>query len=193
MKKQDFFYEGYLTEMEVLSKKKLRSYFLQQRENLSRDRSQIASKNACSFLYERSKNFSFVLSFASLGSEINLRNLNDKLAQQNKLVLPKVEKNNLTCYLVQNITKDLQKGAFGVFEPNPAKCLPVQKKDLEIAFVPALAFDSRLHRIGYGKGFYDRFLVGFPYSLGIGFKEQKTAFDLPTNLHDQKLTELALF
>ena len=35
------------------------------------------------------------------------------------------------------------------------KCLP---KKIDVVFVPLLAFDSKGHRVGYGKGFYDRFL-----------------------------------
>ena len=45
---------------------------------------------------------------------------------------------------------------FGI--PEPQKGIEVEASSLEVVFVPLLAFDKQGHRVGYGKGFYDRFL-----------------------------------
>ncbi|MCW3465381.1 5-formyltetrahydrofolate cyclo-ligase [Chitinophaga nivalis] len=50
----------------------------------------------------------------------------------------------------------LVKNRFGI--PEPAQGTPVIPSDLDLVFVPLLAFDRQGHRVGYGKGMYDRFL-----------------------------------
>lgn len=50
----------------------------------------------------------------------------------------------------------LEKNAYGIPEPTGGQ--PVAPADLDVVFVPLLAFDTAGHRIGYGKGMYDRFL-----------------------------------
>lgn len=58
----------------------------------------------------------------------------------------------------------------------------------ELIFVPLLGFDEELNRIGYGKGFYDKYIIKNPQIkfIGIAFGIQKCE-NIPTNEHDQKL------
>ncbi|NLG93399.1 MAG: 5-formyltetrahydrofolate cyclo-ligase [Clostridiales bacterium] len=56
---------------------------------------------------------------------------------------------------------DLEKGSFGVLEPSPSKCRKVTDFSKGLCIVPGLSFDSQGYRLGYGKGYYDRFLAGF--------------------------------
>lgn len=56
--------------------------------------------------------------------------------------------------------QDLEPGAFGIVEPLP-HCPEAAPGELDAIVVPALAADSRGHRIGYGAGFYDRALPRF--------------------------------
>ena len=57
--------------------------------------------------------------------------------------------------------------------------------------IPMLAFDSRLYRVGYGKGYYDRYLVsGFKgYKLGLAFSWQEVEF-IENDQYDQQLDEI---
>lgn len=65
--------------------------------------------------------------------------------------------------------------------------------EASIVLVPGLAFDSRCHRLGYGKGWYDRLLAQLEIpAFGIGFSEQKMEI-LPTQPHDIPLSGLYLF
>jgi 5-formyltetrahydrofolate cyclo-ligase len=78
----------------------------------------------------------------------------------------------------------LQKSPFGVLEPLPT-ALEVSPT---LILVPLLGFDSRLHRLGYGKGHYDRLLAtrGNARAVGLAFAEQEVAA-LPVEPHDVPL------
>lgn len=57
--------------------------------------------------------------------------------------------------------EDLERGTFGVLEPVPARTRLVTEFGSGLCIVPGLSFDAQGYRLGYGKGFYDRFLSGF--------------------------------
>ena len=61
----------------------------------------------------------------------------------------------MTHYLLTDNTK-IKKNAYNIPEPVDGLEVPVSK--IDVVFVPLLAFDNAGHRVGYGKGFYDRFL-----------------------------------
>lgn len=58
-------------------------------------------------------------------------------------------------FLVEDNTR-FEKNRYGILEPTGG--VPINEKDIELAFVPLLAFDLEGNRVGYGKGYYDRFL-----------------------------------
>ncbi len=63
-------------------------------------------------------------------------------------------------YILQDMSA-LEAGAFGVSEPNPAMCKKMTDFSAGLCIIPALAFDKSGYRLGYGKGYYDRFLAEF--------------------------------
>lgn len=63
---------------------------------------------------------------------------------------------------------DLYPGAYGIAEPDPQRCLPVIPDKKSLCLVPAFTFDERGFRLGYGGGYYDRFLAEFSgMSMGL--------------------------
>lgn len=75
-------------------------------------------------------------------------------------------------------------GYSGIREPIIDKSTYVEKDDLDLLIVPGLAFDERGFRLGYGGGFYDRYLSTFAYhTLGLCFHMQLVS-DLPTDSYD---------
>lgn len=61
----------------------------------------------------------------------------------------------MTNYLLTDNTK-FQKNQYNIYEPVDGIEVPVSK--IDVVFVPLLAFDKKGNRVGYGKGFYDKFL-----------------------------------
>lgn len=55
----------------------------------------------------------------------------------------------------------LSRGAYGILEPDPTQCAPLTDQSLGLCIVPALSYDETGYRLGFGKGYYDRFLSRF--------------------------------
>ncbi len=135
-----------------------------------------------------------ILSFASLPEEIDTLKLNTALAFTGRLLLPKIADDTLKIYRVSDLDAQLRQNHFGLFEPIPSQCQEVSKEEVDIVLVPALGFDKTGHRLGFGKGYYDRFLASIPNcpTIGIGFKEQEVE-KLPVEETDFPLTSITLF
>lgn len=83
----------------------------------------------------------------------------------------------LTHYLLTDNTRFL-KNKWNIPEPVDGIEVPVTK--IDVVFVPLLAFDAQGHRIGYGKGYYDRFLAGCQpdtLKIGLSFFEAEEPFE----------------
>ena len=114
-----------------------------------------------------------------------------------EILLPVTEKNNLMNFFSWEKNEVLYVGKFGILEPR--KTIP---KIPDLILVPILAFDKNKYRLGYGKGFYDRYLNKYLkkfkniFTVGIAFSFQRHD-NLPVNQKDVKLdyiiTEKGIF
>ena len=89
-----------------------------------------------------------------------------------RLALPRchTESSTMTFHLVSSL-EDTELGSFGIREPSADKPI-LTDFSRALCLVPALCFDRRGHRIGYGKGYYDRFLADYNgASVGIAYEE----------------------
>ncbi len=80
----------------------------------------------------------------------------------------------------------LQKGTFGILEPCPTG-VDHQADEADLILVPGVAFDLTGHRIGYGKGFYDRFLRhpdSTAHLVGLCHDFQLTEVPIRADVHD---------
>ena len=103
-----------------------------------------------------------IVAYYSLVDEVDTHYLIDDLLSAGKSIyLPKVV-SDTEMVLCQYTGRDsLLKGAFGIMEPI-GKVLPKEEyKDIDVVLVPGVAFDKKNHRLGRGKGYYDRFLSSF--------------------------------
>ncbi len=175
------------------NKKSLRIYLKKIRLSIPIQQRETASFAACQELYQKIGAVEQILSFASIGSEINLWDLNHKLMSENRLVLPKREGNHLALHLV-NKKEQLKKNSWGFYEPT-SDCMPIDANQIGIGLIPGLGFDLHTkHRLGYGKGLYDQFLstCRIQKIWGIGFKEQSLE-EFPYGPLDIPMDEIYLF
>lgn len=90
--------------------------------------------------------------------------------------------------------EDLKPGRFGILEPDPARCPPMEVEegfDGALCLAPGVAFDAGGFRLGYGKGYYDRFLAGKKIvCVGLCYRELVLE-RLPADEHDQRVGFLA--
>ncbi|WP_457641399.1 5-formyltetrahydrofolate cyclo-ligase [Persephonella sp.] len=107
------------------------------------------------------------------------------LKADKKLLLPKVNGDEIIPIPITDLSS-LKKGYAGILEPDGIS-YPVEK--IDIVVVPAIAFDINGHRLGYGKGYYDRLLkkikglkVGFAYDFQIVDKLPAEPHDIPVDL-----------
>ena len=122
-----------------------------------------------------------ILLFASFGSEIRTRDImEDAFTGGKKVYLPKVEGEDMHFYQVLP-GEPLVKGYGGILEPSGDKerlfVYEEGKKEVVLMLMPGAAFDPMRNRIGYGKGFYDRYLADKRslHTIAIGFDCQMTA------------------
>ncbi|MEM3007091.1 MAG: 5-formyltetrahydrofolate cyclo-ligase [Candidatus Nitrosotenuis sp.] len=139
-------------------KTSLRKLLLGKRDSLSADFIDIASKKIQKNLkniqdYHVAKT---IAAYYSIGSEVRTHDiLQDILSTGKTLALPRVEDDHLVFCNVSRF-EDLEKGEFGIMEPKQ-NCSQLSKFD--VILVPAIAMTKDGQRLGYGRGFYDRFLA----------------------------------
>ena len=133
-----------------------------------------------------------VMAYWPLPDEVDIRPLIAQLVAEGRTVLlPKVlddEQMELRRYSSE---ADLVEGAFHIMEPVGESFTDNDK--IDVVLVPGMAFDAAGHRLGRGRGYYDRFLTTHShlYKIGVCFPFQRVA-EVPTEEHDISVDEMAV-
>lgn len=179
------------------SKVELRKEFIKKRHALSSIRREEACQKLTKELLVRLAPYDYVLSFASKSKEINLWPLNNTLAKEERLLLPGfISETVLSPFLVNDPKNELKlHPKWNFFEPDPTLCAPFPIEKIGCALIPGVVFDCNHNRLGYGKGYYDRFLSRLTCPLfGIAFTEQLLLeVPIPSEKHDIPLTDVFFF
>lgn len=148
--------------MQSIDKAKYRKVYLEKRKMLSESDFDDKNYNLLyhfeKFVFDKS--FEYCHSFLSIAqnNEVNTWPLIECLkAYDNKIVVSRssIKENTLTHYQLDNHNQ-LEINKWGIPEPTQGTIIEVNKIDLVL--IPLIVFDKSGHRIGYGKGYYDRFL-----------------------------------
>ena len=139
---------------------------------------------------EEYKSCDVLFAFASSPIEVDTSLiLETTLKDGKKLALPRCRNNfgEMDFYLVTSLSQ-LEKGAFSIMEPNPEVCEKYEDFSHGLCLVPGLCFDTQGFRLGFGKGYYDRFLqsfsgtsVGLCYSKCMEHTLPSGVFDRPVD------------
>ena len=115
-----------------------------------------------------------VLTYVSTEIEVKTLDFIETLLKQGKKVgVPKCfnEKGDMDFFIIKSLS-DLESGFFGVQEPDITTAEKTATTEKSICVVPAFLFDEKGYRLGYGKGYYDRFLSKFQgKTVGICYEE----------------------
>lgn len=113
--------------------------------------------------------------------------------EKKKIAVPKcvAETRELEFYWIDDFSQ-VEQGFFQLMEPIPEKSTKVEKISFDLLIVPGLAFAKDGKRLGFGGGYYDRFLPSFfGETIALAFNEQLVN-DLPTEPHDYKVQKIIL-
>ena len=112
--------------------------------------------------------------------------LEQAMADGKKVAVPKVYGDEMKFIFLEDLTQ-VEKGYSGI--PEPIADHPVAEDESALVLMPGLAFDPQGHRIGYGGGFYDKFLsrepnhptVALCYDFQVVEKLETEEFDIPVD------------
>lgn len=145
-----------------------------------------------------------LLLYYSLPDEVNTHEWIDELVKQGKKVILPVVVDEENMILREYTGKqDLAEGRFHIMEPIGKLFPETSYPEIEAAIIPGMSFDEEGHRLGRGKGYYDRFLSKLEkdftlsssknrqtlYKIGVcfGFQKEKT---IPSESHDIVMDEV---
>ncbi|WP_392486169.1 5-formyltetrahydrofolate cyclo-ligase [Haloimpatiens sp. FM7315] len=178
-----------------MEKRELRKKMNSKRKNLPKDFKNSLDKK----IYNKivlNKNFikaNSVFLFVSYNNEVDTHKIILKALSENKIVsVPKVisKEKGMVALEIKSF-KDLEIGAYGILEPKE-NCKIIDPSSIDFALIPGLAFDENGNRLGYGGGFYDRFLnlmTNSSHKVGISYDFQ-IVNEIPIDANDMKITEL---
>ena len=111
------------------------------------------------------------------------------LADGKKVAVPRVEGSDMHFYSIASLA-ELRKSSYGILEPGEGARRAVPENG-DLMLVPAAAFDTCGYRIGYGGGYYDKYLDGYPDLHTIGLAYDFQMLDrLPIDDYDRSVTEV---
>jgi 5-formyltetrahydrofolate cyclo-ligase len=162
-----------IQEAKVTLRKQIRGVL----KNISPAAREAASAQARLLLKEQSiwENAGSVLFFAPASNEVDVWPLLEEALNTGKIAaLPRfdsAEQSYVACR-VQNLRSEIVTGEFGIREP-AVKCAEIPFSKFDLILVPGGAFDLHGHRLGRGRGFYDRLLAEVRgIKCGVAFDEQ---------------------
>ncbi len=138
-------------------KSQIRKQLIEKRNSISQSEAVAKSKIICDKLlkdpdYKKSKTIMF---YISKGNEVHTNELIEKSLKTKKVIVPKIIKDGLICCEINSLS-NMSQNCFGIMEPKDEIACDISSIDLII--VPGIAFDKSGHRIGFGKGYYDKLL-----------------------------------
>ena len=150
-------------------KKEVRKELLYLRDNLEdRYNKSMIIKNKILDL-DIYKNSKVIGLYYSMKSEVDTKELiKDSLSLGKKVLLPRIINKNKMIFIEINNDTEYDKSPFGVMEP-----IGEEYKDIDLIICPGVAFDKENNRLGYGRGYYDKYLAKHDiYKIGICYHEQ---------------------
>ena len=170
-------------------KNQLKESMLEKRNSLSKEEILGKSKKIKINLFslDHYKNSKTIMFFVSFNSEVHTHEMIRDALKSKTVVVPKVAQHEIEPSVIIDFD-NLISGKFGI--PEPIETMKIAHKNIDLVLVPGIMFDKEGHRVGYGFGYYDKFLKKTPKAVKIGLafdfqvvdKIPKETHDMPVNL-----------
>lgn len=168
----------------MVSKKDIRKSILEKRNQIVQKKWEENSRR----IYEKVVTHPFFLDAEVIYCYVDYRNevctrdiIINAWKSDKKVAVPRIQGDTMTFHYITD-WKDLKEGFKGILEP---LCMPEALDDTPLIIMPGVAFDRDCNRIGYGKGFYDKFLEMHPRCTTIALSfELQLVEKVPTQDND---------
>ncbi|MGN1442534.1 MAG: 5-formyltetrahydrofolate cyclo-ligase [Acutalibacteraceae bacterium] len=174
-------------------KAQLRNKFIAIRKNLGDKESKDEKIFNRLTAIDEIKEADFILAYASSPIEVDTyRFIEYTLRKGQKIALPVCleNANEMDFYLIESPDCLIPGKYKGIYEPDTSRCQKCEITDNTVCIVPGLSFDKNGYRLGYGKGYYDRFLAENPvFTVGLCY-EECVSESLPFEEHDKCVSVL---
>jgi len=137
----------------------LRKKMVRKREMLTADQVEELSLKICLKLIELEpiRKAHTIMGFSRIKNEVNLNQLLEEKKKEGKIILlPRIEGDGIIKAVEFDTWENTRRGQFSIAEPTGD---PYDIQAIDVVLVPGLVFDGNGYRLGYGKGYYDRFLI----------------------------------
>lgn len=168
-----------------MDKKQLRSVIRNLKAHVTQFDMQVQSRRVFEIIetsapFQSSRN---ILLYHSLPDELPTHDIIDRWKKMKNIYLPRVNGDELDIVpLGKELSNDNQ---FNISEPTG---VPVNPNIIDLIIVPAVALDMQGHRLGRGKGYYDRLLSStVAYTIGVALDFQLVD-NVPVEVHDKQLS-----
>lgn len=166
-----------------MDKSELRKKMIQARLDLSSEEYTVKSNLIISKLKNHSDfiNAKTIGIYVSFKNEVNTTALIEEMVKVKKICVPKTGNNEMNFYLIDSL-EELKLGNYGILEPHNNRL--INKNKIDLLIVPIVSYDKNHNRLGYGGGYYDRYLKDYCGNvIGLAFNFQQVE-KLSVEKHD---------
>ena len=167
-------------------KSSLRKLIAEKRKNLSGDAIEISDRKILQNLlaipqYKKAKT---IFCFVSTTDEIDTKGIiENALSMSKRVCVPRCEKFGVMHAYEIKTFDDLQPGKYGISEPKE-NCPYIAPHEIDFAIIPCVTCDKQGHRLGYGGGFYDRYIQNQTFTKAALCRKALQHEDIPLEPHD---------
>ena len=169
-----------------IMKKTLRKKFISERNSLASGYRNSSTNTIFATLEEQNffESSEKIFIYVGFGSEITTETFIKKWINKKQIFVPKIENGKMNLIRLKS-WDELAPGHFGVLEPTSSD---YYEGKIDLVVTPSIVFDNNGYRLGYGKGYYDKYFSSREYDISVGLSYHKLLQDnVPKEDHDIKV------